>query len=54
MNYESSCSRSAFSVFPAAYELAVRCAACDEPLCPVCAVVAGETRECLCPERQES
>lgn len=36
-----------------AYEIEVRCVACDAPLCPHCAVVVMETRESFCPGCEE-
>ena len=36
-----------------AYEVEVRCVACDGALCPLCAVTVRETRESFCPECKE-
>lgn len=37
-----------------AYEVEVRCVACDAALCPHCAVVVRATRESYCPGCEEA
>lgn len=37
-----------------AYEIEVRCVACDAALCPHCALTVTETRESFCPGCEET
>lgn len=37
-----------------AYEVEVRCVACDAPLCPQCVIEVRATRESYCPGCEEA